>query len=104
MYTSRGPEKLHKTGRTTRQIKNAPLGALFLVYPATNVQKVKELRASLGRLDIEVEDATWIMKGFGTKKWSAIILDHQIQFDVDAEWDAYERAQVYNAYQQERVL
>lgn len=77
-------EHVHKdgdrqTGRTTRQLRGAALGALF-VWCNEAVSYPKTLAADIGRHDIQIEPLSILDRGYIVRFrgciWSEVIIDH----------------------------
>lgn len=63
-------------GRTTRQMKSAPLGAVY-VWGDSRLEYPKKLARSIGREDLDVRPLTWLgMRNVVGRKISGLVLDH----------------------------
>lgn len=65
------------TGRTTRQIENAPQKAIFICVHRGAVGYTRELARRLGRNDLQFEDPTWLDgHRWKTRILSGVVVDH----------------------------
>lgn len=66
-----------QTGRTTRQLTDAPYRAIYICHNIGNIDYTRSLAAKLGRLDIRFDTPTFFKSGRyrGLKK-SQIVIDH----------------------------
>ena len=72
------------TGRTTRQIKDAPPGAIY-VWCNNRTEYPKMLALKLGRGDIEVVPPVWLVQGWVGRTLTGIVIDHAARLN-DCEW------------------
>ncbi len=85
MDTTRG------TGRTTRQMANAPKGAVY-IWPNHQLAYPALLASTIGRKDLQIVSPEWITED----RWrgvevSGVVLDHATRLNTD-EWTAYGEA------------
>jgi hypothetical protein len=72
---------LRGTGRTTDQIKSAPVGAVF-VWCDARVGYPAELARKCRRTDIDVRPLSWLHpKNICGRKFSGVIVDHAARLD-----------------------
>lgn len=82
------------TGRTTRQIKNAPNGAIF-VWCNNRIDYPERLASELGRDDIEVVSPAWLVQGWIGRTLTVIVIDHAARLsDCEVHGLAYAEARV----------
>ena len=68
-----------QTGRTTQQMLNAPLGAVF-VWVNQHLYYPISLARRLGRTDLEVRPLSWLEpRNVMGRKFTAVIVDHAAQ-------------------------
>ena len=64
------------TGRTTKQMQDAPKGAVF-VWCNSNIAWPRDLARKIGREDIEIVRPSWLEgESFMGRRMSGVILDH----------------------------
>lgn len=61
-------------GKTTSQLRAAPLGAVYIVPTKGAISYTKALAASLGRTDLEIVSPTWVEGSRGRPR--QIAADH----------------------------
>ncbi len=87
MYEERG------TGRTTKQIKNLPLKAVF-IWCNDHLHYPKSLAKKLGREDVEILGVSVLDKpGLKGREVSGMVLDHATELS-EKRWEAYNMLRV----------
>lgn len=84
------------TGRTTKQIKDAPQGAVF-VCPPCAVDYIRRLAEHLGRTDLRIERPDYFIRGRWLGLRFHVVVDHAApQFFSPTHWDGWEQCRAYN--------
>lgn len=80
------------TGRTTEQMRAAPIGAFF-VWVNDRLEYPKDLSRSIGRTDLQIIRPSKLERheSFAGVRAPAVILDHACQL-TDRQWDGWQRA------------
>jgi hypothetical protein len=77
------------TGITTRQIKEAPKGAVF-VWLNSHVDYPKRLARELGREDLDIVPKSRLTPdNWCGRRLTGVVVDHACQLD-DRQWDVYQ--------------
>jgi hypothetical protein len=63
------------TGRTTKQLLDAPPNAIY-IWPTYQTGYVKQLAAHLGRTDLEFHGPSFLRRDYLARPGQAIVLDH----------------------------
>jgi hypothetical protein len=66
------------TGRTTKQLKEAPQGAVFLVRSYSMAQYTRRLALYLKRNDISVQPLQWLHSDSWLGRKHYVIVDHDV--------------------------
>lgn len=75
------------TGRTTQQMLNAPLNAVF-VWVNHNLFYPKKLAQQHGRQDLKIVGPTWLEERFLGQQISGLIIDHAAyEFMTQQQYD-----------------
>ena len=104
------PHSLRGTGRTTTQIKNALIGAVYIWPVYASINYPKEIARRLGRDDLRVVPLSWLhTDGYLKIEYSEIVLDHAASARASMrEWKiieiARERAKGENYEAERRYL
>lgn len=69
------PEMERGTGSTTKQIQDAPIGAVF-VWCNAHVDYPKKLAKELGREDLKIVPRDWLDNRWRGLELTAIVVDH----------------------------
>lgn len=78
-YSARG------TGRTTKQMLDAPQGAVF-VWCNSDTYYPKALARKLGRIDLRVQPLSWLThKNVVGRRFTGFVLDHAIPKRLDKD-------------------
>ena len=73
------------SGRTTQQMKEAPLGAIY-IWLHGEVWYPKNLAAKIGRADLQIVGPMWLNSmNFQGKRLSGIVIDHATYLS-DKQW------------------
>lgn len=68
---------MRRTGKTTRQILDAPIGAVFICLNQTNVDDVRKLCSELCREDLILKSLSWLdSTDWRGRRFTGVILDH----------------------------
>lgn len=79
------------TGRTTRQMQDAPRAAVF-VWVNDHLDYPKQLAEKLGRADLEIVRPHWLSGGYWAgRELTGLVMDHAITMN-NALFDGYQRA------------
>lgn len=71
-------DPLAGTGRTTRQMQNAPTRAVFIVDSHVSIPFYKRMAARLGRSDLEIVSPSWLTcRFYSGRNLTGVVLDHQ---------------------------
>ena len=79
------------TGRTTSQIRSAPVGAIY-IWPNSHLAYPRKIAEQVGRDDLRFVSPGWLTAG----RWqglnlTGLVKDHAVHFNED-EWQAYHNA------------
>ncbi len=64
------------TGRTTKQMKDAPIGAIYVSCHASATNYDRCLAHKLKRTDLKVVEPSWLDHGWYGKILTGIVIDH----------------------------
>lgn len=82
---------MRQSGRTTKQIIEAPRDAVF-VWCANDLDYPRRLAKSFQREDLTIVGPTWITdERWRGAKLTGIVVDHFTRFNM-AEWESYLQA------------
>lgn len=79
-----------KPGITTRQMKNAPKGAVFL-WRSDDLSYPQQLAKSIGRDDLIIKSKHILTTSYFVGRRVFIIIDHGVDHLTDAELEALRR-------------
>lgn len=84
-------DPLRGTGRTTRQMQNAPKRAVFIVNSHAIIPFYRRMAARLGRPDLEIVSPSWLTCGFYSgRNLTGVVLDHHAAETMPhSAWEAY---------------
>lgn len=89
-------DKNRQTGRTTRQMVNAPEGAVY-VWVSADLDYPRHLAHRLGRDDLRIVDSKWLAREDATASTTYVVIDHatlRVRTNhVNAIWQGYRRLQ-----------
>jgi hypothetical protein len=72
------------TGRTTEQMKSAPVGAVF-IWCNSNLAYPKGLAEKLGRQDLQIESPSWLsFRNIAGREFVGVVVDHASHLDAEA--------------------
>jgi hypothetical protein len=69
-------DKERGTGRTTEQMRAAPIGAIFISPHAATIGYNKSLAAYIDRKDLKVVSTLWLEEGWRGVTLTGIVIDH----------------------------
>jgi hypothetical protein len=72
------------TGRTTKQMVNAPHGAVFVSCHPSAVAHDRELAQKHGRADLKIVAPRWLETGWIGHELTGVVVDHAAR--VRQEW------------------
>lgn len=74
-------ERLRGTGRTTNQMREAPVGAVYVVPGKAAPNYFQDLAKRLGRFDLMIVPTSQIDDRFrwAGRKYTGVILDHAVK-------------------------
>lgn len=73
------PDEYRRTGETTRQMKAAPNGAIYVWPVSSSLSYAKDLARHLGREDLEIVGPSVFLDGgvrLRGRRLSGLVLDH----------------------------
>jgi hypothetical protein len=68
------------TGRTTKQMQDAPQGAAFVWPVWSSISYAKDLARHLGRLDLIIITPS-NLRNFRPGQYTALVVDHAVKFE-----------------------
>jgi len=85
-------DEFRGTGTTTRQMKAAPHGAVYIWVHRASMAYAKDLAESIGRNDLLIVSKSWLEHGWQGRDFSAIVIDHATSLSI-RENQLYRQAQ-----------
>lgn len=73
-----------RTGKTTAEMKAAPIGAVYIVQSQKEVEYTRHLAHHLGRDDLHIVTPVWL-SGYGWRgsTFSAVKVDHSCELNPE---------------------
>lgn len=78
-------------GTTTRQMKEAPKGAVF-VWCTGHIDYPILLARKIGREDLQIKTPTWLEDRWRGLELTGVVVDHAARL-TDRQWDGFHGAQ-----------
>ena len=79
-----------RTGETTRQMEDAPKGAVF-VWCNGQTDYPRLLARKIGREDLQIQSPTWFEDRWRGLELTGVVVDHAARL-TDRQWDGYQGA------------
>jgi len=77
-------------GTTTKQMKAAPKGAVF-VWCNGRTDYAVVLARKIGREDLEIKSPTWLERSWRGLELTGVVVDHAARL-TDRQWDGFQGA------------
>lgn len=84
------------SGRTTKQILNAPLNSVFLCTNYQSMQYTKRLSYSNNRMDLKIIPCSYFSREQILGLNVFVVLDHSIKVGIDLSYKNYDYIVIHN--------